>query len=338
MVAAIANYLISKNFAVKIITYDGSLQSTLPMQENIEVSSIPISSMHLQKSFTSKIKNFFADIYRYKTHNKDVKNYSYLIATDNTIATIVYYAFRNSAKKIIIWEHLSYVKITSAFWKYMRRKVYPKVYSVVALNKEEEDFYTHAGCKVKYIPNFIQQQNIKLQNPDHFIWVGLLAKEKGTQELLQLSKKIKEENQNIQIIVYGQGVEEAEIRKYILKHALQNIIVLKGLEKNVEIIYNNATALLLTSKFECFPMVILEAFSFGVPVIAFDCPTGPRNLIETGKTGFLIEENNVDAMFEKMLLLKNNGSLYKQFSEASFRESHKYNPVKIKQQWDTLLA
>ncbi len=339
VLAGLANYLCDEGYGIKIITYDGSTESAFALNDKITVCSLPAKSIKTGKYFAVKLNTLFADIRLYAGLKKIIGPYDYFICTDYLIAAIVFLAFRGSAKKIIVWEHLTYMVTISRFWKFIKRKIYPRMHAIVALNKEEAAFYKKYGDNVQCIPNPVEQQ--KLVSNSHgrfFIWVGALTEEKGAEELVTLAKLLKEKKILTPINIYGKGEEEIHLHESIAACGLKEILILKGIEKNISLIYRNAAALLLLSKHECLPTVVLEAFSFGVPVIAFDCPTGPRSIISDAKDGYLIKEGEVRTMAEKMLSLLNDDQLYCSLSSNAFNTSSLYNPAMIYPLWKKLLA
>lgn len=84
-------------------------------------------------------------------------------------------------------------------------------------------------------------------------------------------------------------------------------------------------------------MVLLEAKSWGIPIVSFDIMTGPSDIIRNGENGFLIEPENVDVMAEKMLRLTLDEELRKSFSDKSVLDMQKFSVERVKEQWETLL-
>ena len=92
----------------------------------------------------------------------------------------------------------------------------------------------------------------------------------------------------------------------------------------------------MSSRFEGFPMVLLEAMSCGLPCVSFDCPNGARDIIEDGKNGFLVEYLNVEQLAEKVCLLMENESLRKEMGKCAKECVKKYEPDVIMMLWTNL--
>ena len=118
---------------------------------------------------------------------------------------------------------------------------------------------------------------------------------------------------------------------------LKNSILFKGITNDVATELNNAKLLLMTSEQECFPMVILEAHSSGVPVISFDAPTGPRNIIHHNKDGILVDNNNEDEFVEILENLALNQEKIQVLSDGALQNSKNYELQKVMNLWKNLI-
>jgi glycosyltransferase involved in cell wall biosynthesis len=92
-----------------------------------------------------------------------------------------------------------------------------------------------------------------------------------------------------------------KIEQLVFDRNLQSSVVFKGQSDTIQSEIAKAKVMLMTSEQECFPLVILEANSVGIPVISFDCPTGPRNIIHHKTDGILVEFNNCDSFVAELV-------------------------------------
>jgi glycosyltransferase involved in cell wall biosynthesis len=148
--------------------------------------------------------------------------------------------------------------------------------------------------KIAVIPNPITSPPIGISTLDNkiAIAVGRLAREKNFSSLISAWKHVKMECPDWQLKIYGNGNMYNSLKKEIHDNKLDDYIYLCGATNHVLEEMQKASLLLLTSWYEGFGLVILEAMGEGIPVISYDCPFGPRTIIEHGKNGFLVPMND----------------------------------------------
>ena len=93
----------------------------------------------------------------------------------------------------------------------------------------------------------------------------------------------------------------------------------------------------MTSYYEGLPLVLLEAQQYKLPIVSFNCPTGPSEIIRDGVNGFLVDNYDVDGMVEKISELIENEALRKSFSNNTLLDIEKFSKEKIIQQWLDLI-
>lgn len=338
MLSGLCNYLVSAGYCIRIVTYDGSVKSFFELHPSVEIETLPVYSAQPKKNYLLKFLDLYKDIRIYKNMPAYFKEATTFVATDYLVAAVLFFSNKGFAKKMIVWEHLSFTVPLTKFWALIRKKVYTNIKSIVTLNKEEQAFYKTMGCNSLCIANPIEQQLQLDSRTENIVWVGAITKEKGIDDLLQTGLLLKEKKIKAAIHIYGSGECLEQFSEDILNSGLQEILMLKGTVKDIDAVYKNTALLLVTSSHECFPTVILEAFSFGIPVVSYDCPTGPRNIITEGKDGYLIEQGNVNGMVEKIELLLANRKTLALMSASAFESSHRYLPGAIYPQWLPLFS
>ena len=128
--------------------------------------------------------------------------------------------------------------------------------------------------------------------------------------------------------IFGDGDLRNELTETINREQIKNV-VLHGVTKNIEQEYVNSSICVVTSYYEEFSMVILEAMKHGVPCIAFDCPVGPRNLIKDKECGYLVQNGDILMFTEKLNQLMDNDKLRAQFSKGCLEQAKLYDTDKI---------
>ena len=92
----------------------------------------------------------------------------------------------------------------------------------------------------------------------------------------------------------------------------------------------------MSSRYEGLPMVLLEAQAAGLPIVSFDCKCGPKDVIENGVDGFLVEDGDIEQLAQKLVVLMQDANLRKQMGSAAYAHSERYSEERIMKQWTDL--
>ena len=145
--------------------------------------------------------------------------------------------------------------------------------------------------------------------------LGRFVEQKNHLFLIQIAAELKKRNVDFKLLLAGTGKLEHKIKKLCKEQKIQDKVIFLGFQKDIKKFMNNIDVFLLPSLWEGFGYVLVEAMFFKCPVIAFNISSNPE-IIENNKTGFLTEENNLEEMIEKILLLKDNASLRKEIGKS----------------------
>lgn len=197
-------------------------------------------------------------------------------------------------QKIIVSEHGSALGVNKIY-RIIKKYTYPKVKCVSVPNKMDVDIYKEYGANAVYIPHLVKKIEYNKERYDKKVMlnVGRLTKDKQ-QELLIECWNDALAYSDWELWIVGDGEEKNNLESKIKKLNLEGKIKLFSSTKNIDSFYKNATFFILSSKYEGFGLVLVEAMSYALPCISFDCPSGPRDVIEDGKNGFLIKKNKTD--------------------------------------------
>lgn len=133
--------------------------------------------------------------------------------------------------------------------------------------------------------------------------------------------------------IYGDGPERRNLEKMITKKNLQNNVFLKGYEINKNIIYGNKSFMVMTSSFEGFGMVLIEAMQYYLPLISYNVNYGPKEIIKNNINGCLVEEGNIDLLSKTIENLIEDAEKRKQMSINAFQSLDRFDSEKITKQW-----
>lgn len=231
----------------------------------------------------------------------------------------------------------TYRKLYKNFFRIKYFKTIEKKADVVVTLTEGDKRLWSKAKRTVVIPNFSNMPIHKMSTCDtkRIIAVGRLSWEKGYDRLLKIWKNIDKKYPNWQLDIFGEGELESYLRDIVTKDNLNNVGIHK-FTNNISDEYSKSSIFVMTSYYEGFPLVILEALKHGVPCIAFNCPFGPASLIEDNECGFLIEDNNYEQFYEKLSLLMIDEHLRKLFSDTAIKRSEAFTIDLIMEQWKTL--
>ena len=164
------------------------------------------------------------------------------------------------------------------------------------------------------------------------ICVGKIAYQKGQDLLVKAWEKVIQKYPDWKLELYGKANEN------FLKtdHLKEKNIYFFPPQKNIADRYLDSSVCVMSSRFEGFGMVLIEAMACGVPCVSFDCDYGPGDIIEDGEDGFLVEKENTDDLAEKLMLLIENEAMRKRFGINAKENVKRFLPENILLKWDDL--
>ena len=136
--------------------------------------------------------------------------------------------------------------------------------------------------------------------------------------------------------IYGSGEERSMLETLICELGLEDEVELAGFTNDIKAGFSKASAAVYTSIYEGFPLSIIEAMECGLPVVSYSCPCGPKDIIEDGKDGFLVEVNDEKALAEKICQLIEDEVLRKNMGMEARKKAGKYHVDIITRKWMTL--
>lgn len=212
---------------------------------------------------------------------------------------------------------------------------------LVLVSESLKEFYSkkliNTNCKCIYIPNILDNMPKKMSTltEKRLVSVGRLSKEKGYMDLLALYNIISKEYPTWSLDIIGDGAEREKLENYIKEHNLSDKVTLHGFQNKeyIDKILNKSSIYLMTSYTESFGIVLIEAMSHGLPCIAFDDAEGARELIDSGRTGYLIKNRNNRAYIQKIKDLMNDLETRKRIGKESREEVKKYDGKEVIKKW-----
>jgi len=210
---------------------------------------------------------------------------------------------------------------------------------LVVLNKDEKQFYNSKNLVV--IPNAALEinKNDNLERKNIIIAAGRIAEVKQFDHLIKAWSLLAKNYLDWEVHIYGSGDEamSRQLKQMIVDLGLDSIH-LKGVTSNLSSKMQEASIYALTSHMECFPMVLLEALSSGLPVVSYDCPNGPRNILTAKEDGLLVSPNNIDKFAEAIELLINDKVKRDEMSVVGKQNVQRFNEKSVMMKWLNLFG
>lgn len=232
--------------------------------------------------------------------------------------------------------HMQEMTLVNRIKCFFHYKALGKADRIVALTHGDAEQWRQINPNVTVIPNIVTMNETDIFSDcenKRVIFVGRLDPQKGYQYLNRIWSIVEKRHPEWCLDIYGEGADLQDNRNMIPqgKHVYPHAQTLDILDK-----YKESSILILTSIYEPFGLVMPEAMSCGVPIVAFDCPYGPSEIITDGKDGFLVSSYNVEAFADKVSLLIENESLRKKMGQNAIQSARRFRKEKIVSQWINL--
>lgn len=247
-----------------------------------------------------------------------------IISTNPFLSLVGYKASSRCFSKIpvnsIACEHFS-ISVSGKVSRLVRKYIYKQLY-VVTLTNKDKDFiqekYKPKDCECipNAVPFHLNNYNFN-PNCKTVLAIGRLTYQKGYDMLIESYSLIAAKYPDWKLIIVGDDYGDKNLLdNKITKYGLKNNIFIYPATKNIQNYYKEASFFVMSSRYEGLPMVLLEAMSFGLPLISFDCPTGPAEII-SDENGYLVENGNIEEFAIRMELLMSNSELLINKSKGS---------------------
>lgn len=353
-----ANYLAEYNngnyYSVTIIT-TGQGQNPPFYEFSDRIKFIDLNINYDEIVCYSFLKRTWMRRQKRMEHKKRLEKILKEIAADIVISTFTHEAvflpsIKDGSKKILEFHFSKGYKLRRAVtenWSFIFRLAYgylslreerivpPKYDAFVVLTKEDQEAWKSIRPDTISIPNIIPilSDERSSKNNKIVIAVGRLDNQKGFDRLIDLWELIKKESPDWSLHIFGTGEDKEKLQAQIQKKQLQEQIEIFPPEKNIAKRYIDSSIFVMTSRFEGFPMVLLEAMSFGLPSVSYLFKCGPRDAIEDGVNGFLVKEGDRQLFAEKVLTLMKDEDLRKCMGDKAAKATQKYTYDNIMQKW-----
>ena len=223
------------------------------------------------------------------------------------------------------------------FWMHSLVAKLKKLNRFVVLTEEDKDAWPELK-NISFIPDplsFLPTKYSELMER-RVIAVGRYVYQKGFDMLLQAWSKIDKLYPDWQLAIFGDG-DRTPYEKQMKTFGVDaKRCHLNGPTPNIQQEYVNSSIFVFSSRFEGFGMVLVEAMACGLPVVSFDCPCGPKDIVRDGEDGLLVENGNIDLLASSLSRLMNDETLRQSMSKAGLKNVQRFNIEQIAEQWRLL--
>lgn len=228
--------------------------------------------------------------------------------------------------------------LRNRFADFMFRKGLSKSQMIVALTEGDAAEWRDIIPNVCVIPNMVHlnEGEVSCLENKRVIFVGRFDYQKRPMELLKIWQLVHSKFSDWHLDIFGEGEQQQELEN-AASSLNMNIHIHQPTDKIIEC-YRESSILVSTSLFEPFGLVIPEAMSCGLPVIAYDCPYGPHDLIKDGQNGFLVPMNDQQAFADRLCSLISDIFLRRKMGQAAIAVSQRYSAEKVMPLWHQLFC
>lgn len=330
------NLLLTPNIDIHIVSYLNEKETGYSWNERIKFHSLIDKSQSMKKGIfkaTLRLRKILAE-----------ENIDILISCGSLFGPLGVLSTRFNKTKLIYWDHSNYFENTSHSFKIKSKNFTARFADVVVPLTKRDELNYKKHTSAKKIVQIYNPIDTRLENLKHnydkdsklIISVGRLSNQKNFLGLVEVAKIVFEKLPDFRWHIYGSGDQKVAIQEKIKRERIENNLILKGQSDDLYKLYPNYVLMAMTSKYEGFPMTLLEGMSNKLPLISFDIATGPDEIIIEGTNGYLIKPFNYDDMADKIIKLVKSESTRVSFSNKNIELIEQFNMKSIINQWLTL--
>ena len=229
------------------------------------------------------------------------------------------------------------LKFLTKYFRWNMDRQVKRLDALVVLTSQDKEDWGHL-LPVYVIPNsypFYPEVPSTCENKQAII-VGRYNSAKGYNYLIDAWRDVYKKHPDWIINIFGSGEYEDKVRKQINDYGLQDVIIMNNPTDHIMEEYLKSSIYVMSSVFEGFAMVLLEAMACGLPCVSFDCPYGPRNIITDCEDGYLVDYLNSKALADKICILIDNLEIRQRMGKKGRENVLRFSRETIMSHWVSL--
>lgn len=346
-----ANYLTGHGYEVVIVTTDQQgLPPFFPLAEQIRCIDLGINyEENNGKSFANKLLHYPLKQYRHQKRLAAILKREKPDITVSMFCNDAGFITRiNDGSKKVLEIHFSKFKRLqynrkglwrlADLWRSKQdEKTVRRFDKFVVLTEEDKGYWGNLP-NITVIPNantFATSQAAALENKK-VIAIGRYTYQKGFERLIEAWNILSPGFPGWKLDIIGNGEERDKLQDLIHAYHLDGQVTLVSPTKSIDKVYLDASVLVMSSRYEGLPMVLLEAQAFGLPIVSFACKCGPKDIVANGETGFLVEGNDIEGLARQLVKVMKDKNLRKQMGRKAKEASLRYAEDAVMAKWTAL--
>jgi glycosyltransferase involved in cell wall biosynthesis len=334
----LCNHFASEGHEVAIYSLSsGSGVPFFDLDERVKLVHLGLAGYHEDKNRLSRLGKKVANTLKARAAIRRMKA-DILVGTGKHL-NIYLVLFATPGIEVIGCEHFAHNVSMSPLVRRVRDSLYRKLKKLVVLTEYDRLYYSGKGIDTVVCPNGITHfpEGPSVLSQRRVLAVGRHTNQKQFDKLIRIWSKVRPGFPDWRLRVVGDGPLFDYCRGLSEELMVKDSVEFLPATKEIEREYLAASIYAMTSKYEAFPMVLLEAMSFGIPCVSFDCDTGPRDIIRNGEDGFLVPMDSEDEFCGKLSALMGKGDMRIEMGAAARRNIRRYNFESWVNKWDMIL-
>ena len=342
VMSILANHWASSGWRVTLLTYDdGSVPPAYDLRKDVVRRTLSIAgeSMNLAQAIANSVERLA--VLRRSIRDSDPEVViSFLVSVN--VRTIL--ACVGLGCPVIVSEHSDPANQPIGWvWSALRRCVYPWAAAVVALTNDALGFFPGSVRRKGYVvPNPISlpikgRSSGGIARRKIVMGMGRLSYEKGFDQLLQAFSAIAQNHTEWSLVIWGEGSLRSELEELRDELGLRERVSFPGWTSDPFSEMYRAGMFVLSSRYEGFGMALGEAMACGLPVVSFDCPSGPSEIVRHGVDGILVRPGDVTELAAAMARLFGNDAERLRLGARAVEVTSRFDKEKVMDMWESVL-
>lgn len=229
-------------------------------------------------------------------------------------------------------------KLYASFRTRRLEKAVRKLDRFVVLTKADKKDWQKVTPEVEQIYNPLPFVSDEVSSLDEkrCIAAGRLENQKNFKDLVTAWKIVDARHPDWMLSIYGDGSQKESLQAQIESMGLKGKVTLEGRTNNVRKELLGSSCLVMSSRYEGFPMILLEALTAGLPIVSYDCPKGPSEIVTICANGYLAKVGDTATLAQGICSVIADEELRKRFGDESKRRSENFTLEKTMEKWDNL--